>query len=211
MRWVSRFLVSSVLLWVAVAERAPATSGGPYAIASSVIAGGGATVSTGASNAIGGTVGQDDTGPSAGGTFVVNGGFWKSLLQTGPIPTATPIATASRTLTPSPTATVPTATRTTTAATIPTPSRTPTSTRTATVMPTWTRTAGATPTASATVGPDRGDANCDGRLSAPDLVALTRSILSGERAACGLDDVNGDGRVDGRDIPPLIEVLFGEP
>ena len=48
-------------------------------------------------------------------------------------------------------------------------------------------------------------------LSAADMPALIRNVITGERAACGLDDVNGDLRLDGSDIQPLIDALFGEP
>jgi hypothetical protein len=43
------------------------------------------------------------------------------------------------------------------------------------------------------------------------MTALIRNVIAGERAPCGLDDVNGDARVDSSDIEPLIEALFGEP
>jgi len=59
--------------------------------------------------------------------------------------------------------------------------------------------------------PGRGDANCDGRITAADMPALIRNIITGERAACGLDDVNGDKSVDVSDIDPLVGRIFDEP
>jgi len=56
----------------------------------------------------------------------------------------------------------------------------------------------------------RGDANCDGRVSAADWPALLRNIVTGEQASCGGDDVNGDAHVDGADIEALTHATFGQ-
>lgn len=55
-----------------------------YSLGPSKIAGGGATTpSTGGVYAVRGSIGQPDaSGASAGGPYSVNGGFWRSLLQT---------------------------------------------------------------------------------------------------------------------------------
>jgi cysteine-rich repeat protein len=53
-----------------------------------------------------------------------------------------------------------------------------------------------------------GDANCDGFVTAADPLALARVIASGERAACGEDDANGDGMVDADDLAPLVHGLM---
>ena len=67
-----------------------------------------------------------------------------------------------------------------------------------------------TPTSRLTGGrPGPGDANCDGRISAADLTALTMNIVNGTHAPCGLDDVNRDSQVDSDDIAALVAVLFG--
>ena len=206
---------AALALCIAPAGRALAQSGGSYAITSSVIDGGGVSASHGAGDTLGGTVGQETAGQSSSAKFTVRGGFWRTSLAAGTAPTATltrsptvtNTATATRTPTPIATATR-TATSTAlppsspTAAITPTPPLTITPTRTGTV-PT------ATPTPTATVRPDRGDANCDGTTSAADVTALVRSIVTGARAACGLDDVNGDGRVDDADLAPLIAAIFG--
>jgi hypothetical protein len=56
--------------------------------------------------------------------------------------------------------------------------------------------------------PQAGDANCDGVISAADVVALVRAIGSGSRAPCMLDDVNGDGILDAEDIDALLAAIF---
>ncbi len=81
----ARFLRALLLLGAACAGPAFAQNGGPYAITSGVIAGGGATATTAGSDTLSGTIGQADAGHSAGGIFGVNGGFWKA-----PVATTTP-------------------------------------------------------------------------------------------------------------------------
>ncbi len=225
-----------------------AQSGGPYDLRGSTIDGGGSTSATGGIYALGGTIGQADAGRVAGGSVVVNGGFWKPLEAMSPtatvtrttLPTLSAIPTATGTAVPSTTATKLPATPTPTlvvgntptaaVAVSPSPTRSPvpTATRTPTTVagntPTATVTAAPSASPSATVPPTptptpsptpilagtRGDANCDGRLSAADMPTLIRNVITGERAACGLDDVNGDTRVDNSDIQLLIDALFGE-
>jgi hypothetical protein len=53
-----------------------AQSGGGYDLSDNVIAGGGATFSTGGAYELGGTIGQADAGTLTGGVFAVHGGFW---------------------------------------------------------------------------------------------------------------------------------------
>lgn len=43
------------------------------------IDGGGATVSTGGSYSLGGSIGQADAGAMSGGTYALNGGFWAGV------------------------------------------------------------------------------------------------------------------------------------
>jgi len=53
-----------------------------------------------------------------------------------------------------------------------------------------------------------GDSNCDRALNAADLPAIVQVIASGVRAACLLDDADGNGVVNGLDIDELIGRLF---
>lgn len=53
-----------------------AQSGGTYNLEWNTFDSGGATVSTGASYSLGGTIGQSDAGQLTGGLFTLNGGFW---------------------------------------------------------------------------------------------------------------------------------------
>lgn len=121
----------------------------------------------------------------------------------GPLPTNT-VATASPgTSTPT---RPPTRLATSTATPpVPTVTQIPTSPATATAtrpVPSPTATSVVTPV------PGRGDANCDGQLSAPDVSAEVQFIANGTRAVCGHDDLNADGTVDERDIPALLQALF---
>ncbi len=52
----------------------------------------------------------------------------------------------------------------------------------------------------------QGDANCDGRLSVADVVALVSLIP--DNAPCGLADANGDGSVGTDDIDVVISTIF---
>lgn len=51
-----------------------------------------------------------------------------------------------------------------------------------------------------------GDANCDDRLDAPDLIALAQLI--GEPPPCPNADANGDGVMDAADEPLIVQALF---
>lgn len=131
-----------------------------------------------------------------------------------PVPTALPTGTTPPTFNATPTSTsTPTVTATGTPTTV--AGNTPTPIVTAAPSPGTSATAPpaptSTPSPTPTLAGSRGDANCDGRVSAADTPALIRNVITGERAACGLDDVNGDTRVDSHDLQPLIDALFGEP
>jgi hypothetical protein len=194
-------------------------SGGGYDLRWNTIDGGGSTSATGGVYALGGTVGQADAGRIAGGSFVVNGGFWKPAEAVMPTATATrtmpptppPSLTATGTTVPSTTATqlpatlTPTSVAGNTPTAVGTPAPSPSTSATAPPAPT------STPSPTPTLAGTRGDANCDGRVSAADMPTLIRNVITDERAACGLDDVNGDTRVDSVDIPAFIDALFGEP
>lgn len=54
--------------------------------------GGGVISATGSQYALGGTVGQPDAGTLAGGSYVLNGGFWGGYQDPAVAPTATPPA-----------------------------------------------------------------------------------------------------------------------
>ena len=204
---------------LASAPPSDAQTGGAYELTRNSIDGGGATFSTGGSESLGGTIGQPDAGRLAGGTYVLNGGFWAPAAPAAP--TATPSTTGTVQLTVSATPTpssTPTPSATATVSTPATPpttvaSGTPTRTLTAALSPSASATPSptASSTPSPTASPARGDANCDGRVSAADFPALITNVVDGERAPCQLDDVNGDTRVDSSDIQPLIDVLFGGP
>jgi hypothetical protein len=75
---------------------------------------------------------------------------------------------------------------------------------------TSTRTPTPTPTTTPTAVVAAGDANCDGRLSAPDVSATLRASLDPDAPPCGAD-VNGDDAVDAADVMALIAVLFSGP
>jgi len=116
-------------------------------------------------------------------------------------PTATPSATLdpdAPTRTPTPTEGEPTSTETATE------TATPTETPTAEASATPTETASPTPTPPALPG----DANCDARLTAADLVGACAQIATGRRE-CGAD-VDGDGEVGAADLRALPGILFGD-
>ena len=76
-------LVAFLLLaQVALGGAAPAAaqSGGPYDLTWSTVDGGGVMFSAGGSYALGGTIGQPDAGPLAGGSYAVLGGFWSGAV-----------------------------------------------------------------------------------------------------------------------------------
>ncbi len=149
--------------------------------------------------------------------------------------TAPPSATATRTSTAPPSATV-TRTSTVTSAThtatvtaiadSPTPTSTPSVTATQTANATQSATATAdtepsptpsppptataTAVATATTSPDLpGDANCDGMISAADLVAVSIAIGAGAGTGrgCG-EDANQDGTLDAADRVRIITLIF---
>lgn len=209
----------ALLLRMIIAGTALAQTGGPYAITASAVAGGGATRRTGGIDALGDTIGQPAAGHLAGGSYVLNAGFWHAA--SGAPPSPTPI-TGTRTPSPtggaigspssSPTPTVPSTIATPTTHT-PIGSASPTPTRT--VSPTPLRSGSPlpsiTPSPTSTPTPARGDANCDGRVGAADVIALIVDVVAGERAPCGLDDVDGNGHVDSSDLAALFPALFGAP
>ncbi|MEO8604172.1 MAG: hypothetical protein ABI629_16470 [bacterium] len=72
---------------------------------------------------------------------------------------------------------------------------------------TATETPTPTPTATPTVASDAGDANCDGRLSAPDLSATLRAAAPLAVANCATD-LTGDAVIDAADAAALVALLF---
>ena len=56
---------------------------------------------------------------------------------------------------------------------------------------------------------EAGDANCDGRVTAGDLIRVQRLFAKAERASCGQDDANRDGKLDDKDLSATILKLFG--
>ena len=53
-----------------------------------------------------------------------------------------------------------------------------------------------------------GDATCDGRVTAADLIQIESLLAAGSRASCGLDDANGDCSLTGGDLPATISRVF---
>jgi len=102
-------------------------------------------------------------------------------------PTATPTVSATLTVVPTPTAS---------ATAMPSPTRTPLPADTVTPTPTST----ATP-------PQRGDANCDGAVTAADPPALLTFSSVADPEVCGAD-ANGDGVVDTDDLQTTLEAIF---
>ena len=47
-------------------------------------------------------------------------------------------------------------------------------------------------------------------MTSADLPALADLIVLGERAACNLDDISGDGKVDQNDLELLVHVIFAD-
>ncbi len=91
--------LSLALLWAsATGALAVAQGGGGYDLSDNVIAGGGATFSTGGGFILGGTIGQSDAGTLSGATYVDAGGFWTKLSRAAAA--QTPSATNSATLSP---------------------------------------------------------------------------------------------------------------
>jgi len=59
-----------------------------------------------------------------------------------------------------------------------------------------------------TPAPPPGDANCDGRLSAADVVGIAALITGAAANTCDLADADCSGTVDADDIPVVIASLF---
>lgn len=198
--------------------QARAQGGGAYDLRHNTIDGGGATFSSNTAYSLGGTVGQPDAGRLSGGTYSLSGGFWAGIQGQlpSPTPTASLIATATASFTPSPlpsrtsTGTVaPTATRSHTAipSAIATPTRTATQSTAATATQTTAATEALTPTASPSPSPTEspnvtpaaacvGDCNLDAAVTIAELLRLVNIALG--RASvetCAAGDSNPDGRV----------------
>ena len=71
-----------LLVQVALGSATPAVaqSGGPYDLTWSTVDGGGVMFSAGGAYSLGGTVGQPDAGPLAGGSYTLLGGFWSGAV-----------------------------------------------------------------------------------------------------------------------------------
>jgi hypothetical protein len=69
-----------LLVSIAVAGRAKASSGGDYELSWWTIDGGGGS-SSGGSYALSGTIGQPDAGSASGGDYQVSGGFWGRFVE----------------------------------------------------------------------------------------------------------------------------------
>ena len=65
-----------LLMFTSLNAQAVAQSGGPYAIRSSTIDGGGTSTSSGGAFVLAGTIGQPDAGLLEGGAYSLGGGFW---------------------------------------------------------------------------------------------------------------------------------------
>jgi len=151
----------------------------------------------------------------------LSGGYSESPIYTlhlnngTPPPTATATQTATPTPSPSITPTLPptsTPTLSPSATVSATPTATPelSSTPTLSPQPTATFTAPpptATATATATPIGAPGDANCDRRFSAADIVALIDRLPSGVDSVCGAD-VDRNGSVTDTDLDRLLAMLF---
>ncbi len=111
---------------------------------------------------------------------------------------ASPTPTATIDPTPEPNATA-TPTATPTLAATPTPTPSPSSTK----MATATASATTTPTTTFV----RGDANCDGTVSAADLPAEVAVLATTTIVRCGTD-LDDNGVIDEQDVSLLIEGIF---
>ncbi len=201
MRGPRGFLVGVALLCVAMGGHALAQSGGPFAITSSVIAGGGATASTGGSDKLGGTIGQADAGRSAGGNFIVDAGFWRPLLPAGSAPTATVTQSPPGTGTSMST---PTSTLGANTPTMPpgnTPSATASASPTTTGAPMAISTAVSTPTPTPTSVPCVGDCNGDGRVTVDEMLTVAAIALGNSSVAeCRAGDARDEGTITVDDV-----------
>lgn len=85
MRAILIIFVLAVLAGAPAASVTPvaqAQSGAGYDLTWSTIDSGGATLSTGGSYALGGTIGQPDGGVLSGGGYTLTGGFWGGVSST---------------------------------------------------------------------------------------------------------------------------------
>jgi hypothetical protein len=78
---LTRGLRRSVLLGMVAATWAT-TVAAAYDLNWNSVAGGGATFAAGGNYSLGTTIGQDASGPSAGGSYNLNGGFWQTTAAT---------------------------------------------------------------------------------------------------------------------------------
>jgi hypothetical protein len=124
--------------------------------------------------------------------FVVAVGDAAPPSTPSPTPTPTSLATATA-VPPSPTSTA---------------SATATATETATPRPTASATATASATPSVDAAP--GDANCDGRRGAADVVGIVTLLPGADPGPCGAD-ADGNGFVDAADLDVLILSIFDGP
>jgi hypothetical protein len=191
-------------------------SGGPYDLRWNTIDGGGTTSATGGIYVLGGTVGQADAGRIAGGSVVVNGGFWKPLEAISPtatatstmLPTFSAIPTVTATTVPSATATelpatlTPTfvvgTTPTATVATSPSATRSPVPTAmpTGTTPPTFSATSTSTPTPTPTPPPCPGDCDGNGSVTVDEILTLVNLALgNADVGPCNAGDANHDGHI----------------
>jgi hypothetical protein len=143
----------------------------------------------GAGNSV--NLNHTSSGDNAAGTMIV--------IAVGATPTMTPVPPPSAT--PSPAASPSSSATATVAPATATPTSTPTPTDTATPTPTPTAT-------TSPAAPLTGDANCDGRLTAPDLTALVIQLQTPEAPQCGAD-TNGNGMADAEDIARTSALIFG--
>lgn len=127
------------------------------------------------------------------------------LTNRTPEPTSTPTLSPVPTLTPTPAP--PSSTPTPTATRTPTSSPTLSPTASPSVSPSSTATPSPSPTATRTPRASGGDANCDGRSSAADLVAVIRAQLGQPAGVCDAD-VSGDGSIDEADLEWVVAELF---
>ncbi len=78
--FVLALFILAVLTTSQTVPTASAQSGGGYDLTWNVIAGGGATSSTGGTYSLNGTIGQADAGTMNGGSYSLIGGFWVDFL-----------------------------------------------------------------------------------------------------------------------------------
>lgn len=171
-------------------------SGGPYDLHWNTIDGGGTTSATGGIYALGGTIGQADAGRVAGGSVVVNGGFWKPVEALSPTATPTDTVTSTPTvaLTPTTTATV-APTRTLPASATPTHPLPPSATASTT-----------TATATATPKPCAGDCSGNKQVTVDEVLTMVNIALGNANVAtCGSGDANHNGQITVDEIVTAVD------